>query len=213
MDAVNDVLSKVMSSLGLERRLREHTLASLWPTFVSGAVADRSRPLFIDNERQLVVSVANAATGQELSMLKTKILSKLIPAARSLGIEIRGIRLDMKYYRAIADDTAVAMPETKPLAGPDDEQMDAVQLTEAENQQLKQLREDLFQKTTDDEIKTPVKEKILRLFEIELRLRRWRLENGFPACHQCGNPADRLHQRRSSKGNQPGYCLACIYVE
>jgi hypothetical protein len=210
MDTVNDVLSKVMSSLGLERRLREHTLASLWPTFVSGAVAERSRPLFIDSDRNLVVSVIDAATGQELSMLKSKVLAKLIPAAKSLGIEVRGLRLDMKYYRAVVNEDSAAIPESKAPARPDDQQIWSVVLTEPDRAQLEQLREDLIQHTAQTD---PVKQKILRLFEIELRLRRWRLENGFPVCHGCGNPADCLHQKASLQGGQARLCLACLNAE
>jgi len=80
LSAVNNVLNQVMSKLGLDKRLREHTFLTLWPTFVNGAIADRSRPLFIDSDRNLVVSVADSATGQEACCALTWYRYKRDPA-------------------------------------------------------------------------------------------------------------------------------------
>lgn len=216
MDNVNNVLNKVMSSLGLDRRLKEHTLASMWPTFVPGNVAQRSRPLFIDSQCNLVVSVADASTGQELSMLKSRILTKLIPAARSLSIDIRGLRLDMKYYRKLVEEANPAIPDVQPQCKPNETELSLISLTDEEQQQLSRLQDELDATLGQNR---QLAERIFRVFELELRTRRWQLQKGFPRCRECGNPAERLHSKNSgsitgaTSSAERAYCLTCIYAD
>src|SRR5438477_9506228 len=110
---------------------------SLWPTFVSGVIAERSRPLFIDADRNLVVSVADASCGQELSMTKGKIFSSLSKAANSLGIEIRGLRLDLKHYHSAS--TMPAVEQREPPLRPSQQDLDSLSLSPAEQEELAQL--------------------------------------------------------------------------
>lgn len=207
MDMVNDVLSKVSSALGLDRRLREHTLASMWPTFVSGAVADRSRPLFIDSAKNFVVSVADASTGQELSMMKTKVLAQLIPSARALGIEIKGIRLDMKHFRELVADPSANFVQHQAAPHPTDDELQAVELFNSDKEEIANLEADLAKGEPQP---AALHSRIVRLFELEMKLRRWRLENGFSPCQKCGVPADRLH-RATVNEKSVNLCLACLY--
>src|SRR3990167_1228540 len=92
------VLNRVVSNLGLDERLRQHTLMELWPQLVGDPWAKRSRCLFMDSERFLVVTVQDASTGQELSFLKGQILGTLRKAARAIGIDINGLRFDLKHF-------------------------------------------------------------------------------------------------------------------
>src|SRR5207253_8621975 len=96
VNKLNAVLSRVLSGLGLDKRLREHTLVDLWPVLAGEPWSRKSRGLFIDHESNLVVSVADASTGQELSLLKPQLLKKINIAAKSMGFVIKGIRLDLK---------------------------------------------------------------------------------------------------------------------
>lgn len=70
----------------------------MWPSMVGQTMAMRTRVFFIDKQRNLVVSVADAATAQELSLLKPQIMSKLMSASAAVGAEIAGLRLDMKHF-------------------------------------------------------------------------------------------------------------------
>jgi hypothetical protein len=199
MADVSTVLNRVMSKLGLDKRLREHTFLSLWPTFVPSAIADRSRPLFIDNERNLVISVADAATGQELSMMKSRVLSKVAPAARSLGIEIKGIRPDLKHYHSSSMMAAHPLASDDRLPAPTEEELDAITLNESELQELSNLTEELRGAQTGN--------RMVKLYERELRIRRWRLAHKYPTCTECGNPVERLHKSRTGAD----VCIACQY--
>jgi hypothetical protein len=209
LTTVNSILNRVVGDLGLEQRLREHTFMSLWPTFISSALAQRSRPLFIDAQRNLVISAADAATGQELSMLKGKVAPQVQKAAHSLGIQINGLRLDLKHYH----QQSMMLPQEEPpaLPKPSDADLAAESMNEGELLQLQELSTSL---QNDASVTSECREKILTLFEKQLRLRRFRLKNGYPQCPRCCQPAERLHRANPRPGEQSRsqpLCLTCLY--
>jgi hypothetical protein len=207
---VNTVLTRVMSKLGLDKRLREHTFLQLWPTFVSGVIGDRSRAIFIDAERNLVVSVADAATGQELSMCKPRVLAKLAPAARSLGIEIKGIRLDLKHYHATSTLVQHPLASDEKLPTPTEEELEAIELTSLEQQEISKLSEELMQQNADK----ATRERMVRLYEREFRVRTWRFAHNYPICQQCGNPVWKLHKLATphTDAKHAMVCISCMYA-
>lgn len=211
LSAVNSVLNRVMSKLGLDKRLREHTFMTLWPTFVSGAIGDRSRALFIDAERNLVVSVADASTGQELSMCKPRVLAKLAPAARSLGIEINGIRLDLKHYHSTQTMVTHPLASDDRLPLPTEDDLSTVKLNDAEAAEISKLAEELLKQNN-----SPVtRERMVKLFEREFRIRRFRLEHNYPQCETCTNPVERLHRKPFAGADKTHamVCIACLYSD
>ncbi len=210
LSAVNNVLNQVMSKLGLDKRLREHTFLTLWPTFVSAAIADRSRPLFIDADRNLVVSVADSATGQELSMCKPRILAKLAPAARSLGIDITGIRLDLKHYHSATTIAMHPLASDQRLKQFTDDDLAAIELSASDLAEIAQLAQDLAQQNPG----SSTSGRMVKLFEREFRIRSWRLSHNYPRCEMCTNPIERPYKRRTGLPERPHamVCLACFYV-
>jgi len=196
---VNNILNRVVAKLGLERRLREHTILKLWPVLVGDNFAARSRPLFIDSESSLVVAVADASVGQELSLLKLPLLRQLKSAGRTIGINIAGLRFDLKHFHE------PAAPETLPgscqpgtLPEPTGPDLDRLTLPESDLTEIETLRQELdVLPVTGQEQAPPVSaERILAVFERELRLRHWRRLNGYPLCRECANPTRVLHGDR-----------------
>ncbi len=188
---VSTVLNTVISKLGLDKRLKEHTFMSLWPAIVGDVFGSRSRPLFIDSEKSLVVAVKDASVGQELSLYKVEILKKLKLAGKSVGVEISGLRFDLKHYgrpaevHSIPDDSRPIMPE------PSEQELKNVVLVAEDLDELAGLTERLRMNESEagprsDGMHAASPERILSVFERELRLRRWRMSNGCPACQRCG---------------------------
>jgi hypothetical protein len=101
---INSILNTVSDRLNLGRRLKEHAVMEMWPLVVGITWAQRTRPLCIDKQSNLVVSVADASTGQELSLLKPQIMSKLVSAANSAGVELAGLRFDLKHFHEGGDN-------------------------------------------------------------------------------------------------------------
>ncbi|PWT97788.1 MAG: hypothetical protein C5B53_07585 [Candidatus Melainabacteria bacterium] len=210
---IGNVLNTVVSKLGLDRRLREQALMNLWPIVAGDTFALNTRALFIDYENNLVVSVRDASTAQELSFLKRQITEKLKAAGRGAGITIAGIRFDLKHFhqagpRAESASHAGArrdLPEGEAFFlsfssnSPDPKSLEEIVLTANEINEIGQLKSEIernsrlfLEHATEEEIGT-LSLRIAKIAERELRLKKWQELNGFPACQDCGAPSNRLH--------------------
>lgn len=186
LDSVDKLLPNVLSKLGLDRRLKEHAAMQIWISLLPGPILERSRPLFIDSQRNLVVAVADAAVAQELSLMKGKLLRTFIETVRTIGVEVKGIRIDMKHFHRAAEPQT---PEPLNLPQPDETDLMAFELDSQKRHLVLELEDSL----ASDHESLVKKEKILRAFEMQLRLAQWRREHGYPICDYCDNPVLRLY--------------------
>lgn len=205
--SINTVLNKVVSGLGLDRRLRENALISLWPQVVGDTLAAKSRPLFVDIERNLVVAAANGSVAQELSLIKPQLMQKLTRLAASLQVEVKGMRLDLKHFHRREDDDIVE-PAPVPPAIPQSEELEAIILTAAELSTLQQLAQELESQAEPETVRS----RILRLCERELRIRSWRRAQNYGDCQVCGDPVPRLHDTDPAcPADNRRVCPSCLY--
>jgi hypothetical protein len=211
---VGNVLNTVVTKLGLDRRLRERALMNLWPIVAGDTFALKTRPLFIDYENNLVVSVRDASTAQELSFLKRQITDKLKAAGRGTGITIDGIRFDLKHFHQAGERSVgsastneanedLSKGDTSFLSfssnSPDAKSLNEIELTVEESQEIAQLKSEIegngrlfLERASEEELAT-LSCRIAKVAERELRLKKWQERNGFPTCHECGSPSNRLH--------------------
>ncbi len=206
MSSVNKVLNQLVSSLNLDRRLKEHTLLGLWPTIVGEPFAMKSRPLFIDHEGNIVISVSEAAVGQELSLMRSQLVKKMRIAGNGLGVEIRGIRFDMKHFykkeEIVENRKAVEATNQQRLANtPGPEELASIMLTPEEEADIKALKTRLTAADGDHE---KVHDRIVALYEKELRARKWMEANVSTQCQTCKQPTPMLY------GSQ-GLCSMCFF--
>jgi hypothetical protein len=212
---VGNVLNKIVDKLGLDRRLREQALVSLWPCVAGETFAQKSRPLFVDYENNLVVSVRDAATAQELGFFKREIINKLKKLAQSTGIKIEGLRIDLKHYHqqetneqranASGEDILSGVGQNlfkRPgsIIKPDQASLDQIELSESELAELVQLQSNLEQNLTasgdlDDEQIGQLSQRISKIAAREIRLIKWQNTNGCPICSRCHLPASQLHTK------------------
>ncbi len=190
--SVNTVLSSLVGKLELDRRLKEHAFMGLWPTVVSETVGQRSRPLFIDAEGNLVIAVKDAAVGQELSFLKSEILQRLRSLARGLGVDVKGLRFDLKHFHQKDMDAleAVSRKAGQTPTPPNKAQLESIVLHGDQLNEIAKLRTSLEDNAAAD---GALCERIVSMYEQELRLKQWRQASGFPQCPNCGEAAASLH--------------------
>lgn len=182
------VLPKVMRQLGLDTRLREHTFLNIWPHVVGEPFASRTRPLFIDHERNLVLAVRDAATGQEITFAKAELLKAIRRAARGVGIEINGMRFDMKrFYEGALDNAQVSLDTQTELPEPSEDELAAEELSVAEVVQIGEVASSMGPEQAH------LAQRMRGLYEKEMRLKKWREKMGYPHCSKCGDITSRLH--------------------
>jgi hypothetical protein len=203
MSDITDVLGGLVNTMGLDRRLKEHTLMTLWPALVGELYASKSRPLFIDHESTMVVAVKDASAGQELSLRKLEIIKKVQTAARSIGIAVTGLRFDLKHFHRTEPDFGEYQKDTQQiLPQPSEQELREINLSDCDILELEQLRARLSEgfNTIAD-----LNERIIMISEKEMRLRQWQREHEYPSCSRCASPAAQLHGNLS-------VCNNCFFI-
>jgi hypothetical protein len=206
---MSNLMNSLVVKLGLDQRLKEHALMDLWPTIVGDAFATKSRCLFIDNERKLVVSVQDASAGQEISLLRREIMRKMQAAASGLGVKIEGIRFDMKhFYQGASAQSELSLPYERALPKPSPQDLQSVMLSEEEQEQINSMRRGPSDPSSVQgfELSTKMRlsDRIATIFEHELRLKIWSSANGYPICAECSEPSILLH-------GADKLCAHCFY--
>lgn len=209
---VGNVLSGIISKLGLDSRLRQKAALNLWPIVVGETFAAKTRPLFIDNENNLVVAVQDASVAQELSFHKREITNKLKRAATMTGVTISAVRFSLKHYSQAVEDNegsgalineaivSGSIHSLDKFAGmkPNEEELAQIALTLEEENEIADLKVSLgnsFEAIGELEAAkvNTLAGRIARLVENDLRISKWRDKMGFPSCKSCGERASRLH--------------------
>jgi len=195
---VNTILPGVIDQLGLDRRMQEQALLSLWPSLVDPIYASRSMPLYIDGQGMVVIAAENGSTAQELSFLKTKLLAQLQQIGVGLGLTIKGMRFDLKRFSQTHnyEEPAKAFKsEPADKIAPAQGDLAAFTLSEAEIEEITGLKEkleaifgQLYLEPGSDSQSKQWAERIACLVEKKLRLKKWCLKQNMPLCGQCGEP-------------------------
>lgn len=91
VEKIDNVLSQLLRSQGLETPLLQRRVVELWDTVVGPAVVRYTGQKFISNQT-LVVQVLNPALRADLSMMRQKLVKRLNDAVGSYVIS------DIKFY-------------------------------------------------------------------------------------------------------------------
>lgn len=75
-EKIGDILKRVVRNLGIDAKMREQTLFSIWNEIVGKQIARHARPAHIRRGR-LTVLVENSGYIQEYSFLKKELQKKL----------------------------------------------------------------------------------------------------------------------------------------
>lgn len=194
---LSSVLSKVVNKYGIDKRLREHTFMNMWPHVVGEPWTSLSKPIFFDYERNLVVAVRDSSVAQELSLRKSDILANLRKMARSVGIQIKGVRFDIKSYAQIKElDRQLEMQNAndgldsdKRLPEPSSAELNEIELTLEEKEDLANFKISLAEGNADSKVTT----RIFEIYERDLRRKAWLVNRKAEYCMKCGLPEIRLH--------------------
>jgi len=89
--------SEISKTKSMDYLIKQSTIFSFWEEIVGFKFAKISKPFSIKNKK-LMVSAKSPIVIQEMTMLKTKILTKLNSFSKPLGFEIKDIIFDYKNY-------------------------------------------------------------------------------------------------------------------
>jgi len=195
--SVGTVLSKVLSKYGLEQRMKEQAFMAMWNDVVDEPFKKVSRPLFIDHEGSLVVSVKDSTVAQELTFHRGQLMKKLAPFARGVGLPINGIRFDLKHFTEAEDQEIFTLSRSQAEARlartPTEEELAQVELTDENLNELAKLKANLDVGAAHGEHDASTTDRIIRMYERELRRKAWRETRGYDPCSKCGYVDSRMY--------------------
>lgn len=166
------------------RKIKEHTAPLIWAQVVGEQMAAATEVLGVSGG-VLRVSTKSAVWAHELTFYKTEILKRLNEA---LGVPKAPVITDIHFQNRglTRKESAPTLPETP---------LDEIELSVNELRSV----EDSLRKIPDPELR----DKMRRARLTDLRLRTWRLDNGWVPCLQCGELCPPL------LGGEPSACSRC----
>ncbi len=162
-------MERVLGGREMLRKLKEHTAPIVWAEVVGEQVAAATEVLGVSGG-VLRVSTKSSVWANELTFYKTDILKRLnaklgtprVPVITDIHFQSRGVKKS-------AADAKKLEPEVE---------IDSIELSVRERQQIE---ESIYM------IKDPeLRERLRRTRFTEVRLRNWRLDNGWVPCSGCG---------------------------
>lgn len=167
---MGDTLKTLLGMMEHGGQLRANMAAAYWPTVVGPIVARSAKPLHV-KDGILIVRTRGSVWSQEISFLKHRIITDL---NRLCGATvIRDIQFRVGEPFESADDPILLAPTPQQLQQAD---------LNAEERTTLDACVDAASAITDPAIRAAT----VRLLDHSYRLRRWRLQNGWRLCSQCG---------------------------
>ena len=171
LSPVRDVVEGLMHRYDLQEKKESNLIAVLWDEIVGERVAHVSRPGEC-RDGVLFVKVKSPQWAQELTYMKTQVLSNLREQLPSLRVE------DIRFtaaWTSPGDFVEEVVEETS--TWPRDAELRQVVLSEADRRTIETLAEVVSEMELRDRLR--------RVLENEFKSRRWRLDNGWRECPRC----------------------------
>lgn len=162
-------MERVLGGREMLRKLKEHTAPIVWAEVVGEQVAAATEVLGVSGGI-LRVSTKSSVWANELTFYKTDILKRL---NNKLGTPRSPVITDIHFQSRGVKKSAADAKKLEPEV-----EIDSIELSVRERQQIE---ESIYM------IKDPeLRERLRRTRFTEIRLRNWRLDNGWVPCSGCG---------------------------
>jgi len=183
---IGQVVGGHLAGMQIEAKIREHTAPLVWAEVVGPQVASATEVLGVSGG-VLRVSTKSSVWSHELTFYKVDILKRLntrlgaradSPAITDIHFQNHGLR---------RNETRNQKPDQTPLA-PNPNELDDVALSPSELA----LIERAIATISDEQLRATMR----RVRIADLKMRTWRLDNGWVPCAGCGDlvPAQHLSQ-------------------
>lgn len=177
VSSVGDLVNAGLHRLNFETKIREHTAPLVWNEVVGPQVAGATEIIKVDNGI-LIISTKSSVWAHELTFYKADILRRL---NAKLGVLAHGepVIKDLRFQNR----GVVPKPtrSTKPPLAPSPDELDDVAVADTE---LATIEEGIA--SIGDE---GLRNRLRRLRIADVKLRTWRLDNGWIPCPDCGEIA------------------------
>lgn len=95
-----DMVAEFLQQKDVQKAVNRSNLYRFWRKIVNPKYKDRSKPWGMGGAGLMIVACENSIVAQELTMNKVQILAKLVPYMKTLKINIKDIKFDVKRWES-----------------------------------------------------------------------------------------------------------------
>jgi len=97
-EGIDEVLSRILEDKNFKRAITRSNLFKFWKKVVGEKFQDNSRPYSMTTNSVMVIACKTSVVAQELLLRKIKILHELEPYLKSLKINVKDLKFDVKRW-------------------------------------------------------------------------------------------------------------------
>ena len=93
-----DMIAGLLENKDIKKAINRSNLYSFWKKIVKPKYKDKSKPWGMGKDGLMIIACENSIVSQELTMNKLQLLSKLAPFMKTLKINVKDIKFDVKRW-------------------------------------------------------------------------------------------------------------------
>ena len=97
-EGVDEVLSRILEDKNFKKAITRSNLFKFWKKVVGEKFQNNSKPYSMTTNSVMVIACKTSVAAQELMLRKTKILRELEPYLKSLKMNVKDLRFDVKRW-------------------------------------------------------------------------------------------------------------------
>ena len=97
-EGIDEVISKMLKDTTLKKAITRNNLFKFWEKVVGEKFKNNSKPYSMTTNSVMVIACKSSVVAQELTLRKTKILKDLEPYLKSLKLNVKDLRFDVKRW-------------------------------------------------------------------------------------------------------------------
>lgn len=103
-EGIDNILAKILDNKEFKKAVTKSNLFKFWKKVVGEKFADKSKPYSMTTNSVMIIACKTSIVAQELLLRKTKILKDLEPYLKSLKLNAKDLRFDVKRWVEEKDD-------------------------------------------------------------------------------------------------------------
>ena len=99
-ETAGDILETLLNEKEIKRAITRANLYVFWKKIVPAKYKEKSKPWGMSGNGLMIIACENSIVVQELTMLKLMLITKLAPYAKTLKINVKDLKFDVKRWEA-----------------------------------------------------------------------------------------------------------------
>ena len=98
--STEEIISAMLEEKEFKKAVTRSNLYKAWDSVVGKKFSEKSKPFSMMGGGVMVIACENAIVAQELTLRKTKLLTKMQPYMKSLKMNVKDLKFDPKRWGA-----------------------------------------------------------------------------------------------------------------